>query len=95
MGLTQAEIGYQANLCELARLEFVQEYKLSHKFVRIGADLGYRFSNTRELKAMKHEESMARNKDGWTTAIDEECQRMVENDAWHPIKLKAVPKGAK
>eukprot|EP00957_Ditylum_brightwellii_P048467 3677643-Ditylum_brightwellii.AAC.1 len=95
MAPTQAEMGYQASLCELVMLEFAQEYTLSHEFVGIGAGPDSGFSNTRKLSAMKYEKAMAKDKDGWTKAIDKEHQRMVENDAWHPIKLKAVLKGAK
>eukprot|EP00957_Ditylum_brightwellii_P094111 7164942-Ditylum_brightwellii.AAC.2 len=75
-------------------MEFAQEYKLSHELAGIGAGLDGEFNNTRELEAMKYDKVMAKDKDGWTEAINEEHQRMLKNDVWHPIKLKAVPKGA-
>ena len=61
-------------------MEFAQEYKLSHELAGIGAGLDGEFNNTRELEAMKYEEAMTKDKDGWTKAINEENQRMVEND---------------
>eukprot|EP00957_Ditylum_brightwellii_P208306 15356750-Ditylum_brightwellii.AAC.1 len=81
MSLTQAEMGYQENLHKMVMLEIVQEYKLSREFAGIGAGLCSGFSNTRELKVMKYEEAMTKDKDGWTKAFDEEHQRMVENYA--------------
>eukprot|EP00957_Ditylum_brightwellii_P001939 149394-Ditylum_brightwellii.AAC.2 len=75
MTLTQAAFRYQAQLRELVMLEFVKEdFKLNCKIGMVGACLGGGFGNTRELKAMKYTETMAVDRDGWTTAVNEEHQ---------------------
>ena len=57
MALTQAEFGYQANLRDIAMLEFAsQDYALDFEIAAVGAGLGGGFQNTRELKPMKYDE---------------------------------------
>ena len=38
---------------------------------------------------------MRKDEAGWTKAIDEEHQRMIDNDVWKPVKSEEVPKNAK
>eukprot|EP00957_Ditylum_brightwellii_P160422 12212936-Ditylum_brightwellii.AAC.1 len=38
---------------------------------------------------------MAVDKAGWTKAVEEEHQRMVNNKVWRPMKLRDLPKGTK
>jgi hypothetical protein len=87
MALTPAEIGYQARLMELAKLE--------HEIAGVGAGIGGGFTNTRELKAMKYKEAMKVDTEGWTKAVEEEHDRMIKNNVWCPVKLSQVPSGAK
>ena len=94
--MTKAEIEYQAGLKETARLEFCKEdFELDHKMAGVGAGIGGGFTNTNELKVMKYEEALRTDKAGWSTAIDEEHERMVENNVWKAVKKDEVPKGAK
>eukprot|EP00957_Ditylum_brightwellii_P175986 13400648-Ditylum_brightwellii.AAC.1 len=77
MALTKAKFGYQANLEEMAMLEFADEdYKLDFEVGAVGAGIGGGSNNTRELKAMKYNEAMATGKEVWTTEIEEELKRM-------------------
>eukprot|EP00957_Ditylum_brightwellii_P084928 6457853-Ditylum_brightwellii.AAC.1 len=89
MVLTQAKFGYQAQLHELTMLEFDKEdFKLNYEISTLGADVGDGFGNTWELKAMKYKEAMTVDRDGWTTAVDEEHQQMIDNKVRRPVKWK-------
>ena len=96
LALTPAEMAYQVQLKEAAKMEFLSEdCQLDHELVGVGAGLGGGFVNTNELKVMKFNEAMRTDKEGWTKAVKEEHKRMVENKVWQPVKVKDVPKGAK
>ena len=51
--------------------------------------------NTNKLKVMKFDESMENYEDRWTKAVDEEHEFMLENNVWHPMKVKDMSIGAK
>ena len=73
MALTKAELGYQANLRNMAMLEFAAEdCSVDYEIAGVGAGLGGSFQNTHELKPMKYDEAMAVDKAGWTKAVEEE-----------------------
>ena len=77
-------------------MEFLSEdCQLDHELAGVGAGLGGGFVNTNKLKVMKFDEAMRTDKEGWTKAVKEEHDRMVENKVWQPVKVKDVPKGAK
>eukprot|EP00957_Ditylum_brightwellii_P139618 10641172-Ditylum_brightwellii.AAC.1 len=44
---------------------------------------------------MKYKEAMAVDRDGWTTAVDEEHQQMIDNKVWRLVKMEDIPPGAK
>eukprot|EP00957_Ditylum_brightwellii_P035889 2719932-Ditylum_brightwellii.AAC.1 len=96
MALMPAKYGYQTNLHGTAMVEFAEnEYTLGHAIAGVDAGLGGGFANTRDLKAMKYDEATTKDPEGWGRAIEEEHQRMIDNDVGRPVKLSKVPKGAK
>eukprot|EP00957_Ditylum_brightwellii_P121610 9274004-Ditylum_brightwellii.AAC.1 len=96
MALTQAEYGYQANMCMIAMMEFAAEdYKIDFEVAGVGVGVEGGFVNTHGLRAMKLDEAMHTDKDGWTKAVEEEHQRMIKNKVWMPVKLSKVTKGSK
>ena len=96
LALTKEEAGYQANLMNIAKMEFGEEdVKIDHELAGVGAGVGGGFSNTGELKVMKYEEAMKKDAEGWGKAVDEEHGRMITNRVWRPVKRDEVPKGAK
>eukprot|EP00957_Ditylum_brightwellii_P130290 9938581-Ditylum_brightwellii.AAC.1 len=44
---------------------------------------------------MKYNEAMATDKEDWTNAVEEEHDRMISNNVWHPVKLSDLPKDTK
>eukprot|EP00957_Ditylum_brightwellii_P154541 11761950-Ditylum_brightwellii.AAC.1 len=69
---TQAKFGYQAQLCELAMLEFAKEdFKLNYEIGAVGAGLCGGFDSTLELNAAKYKEVMAVDRNGWAIAVDD------------------------
>ena len=78
MALTQAEFGYQANLREIAMIEF--------ELAGVGAGLGGGLKNTRQLKPMKYDKAMATVKEGGTKVVEEEHERMIKNNVCVPTE---------
>ena len=86
----------KAKLSELTRLKISEEkHTIHHAFPGIGAGLGGGFVNTQELKAMKYNEDMEKDKEVWDKVVEEEHHKMVENEVWRPVKLGRVKKGSK
>eukprot|EP00957_Ditylum_brightwellii_P017545 1321705-Ditylum_brightwellii.AAC.1 len=82
MALTHAEMGYHANLKEMPMMEYAKEdHLLDFEVAGVGAGLGG--------------EALAADWEGWTKMVEEEHERMANNQVWTPIKLSKVPKGAK
>eukprot|EP00957_Ditylum_brightwellii_P060240 4574962-Ditylum_brightwellii.AAC.1 len=67
MALTHAEMGYHANLKEIAMMEYLLDFEVTG----VGTGLGGGFTHTHELKAMKYEEAMAADQEGWVKAVEE------------------------
>jgi hypothetical protein len=66
------------------------------EFANVGAGIGGGFENTMELKPMKYEEANNEpDRKIWEKEIENEHERMVENDAWEPVKKSLLPKGIK
>eukprot|EP00957_Ditylum_brightwellii_P064272 4877441-Ditylum_brightwellii.AAC.1 len=61
-----------------------QDYKLEFEVAGIGPGIGQGGIITRELKVSK-------SKEGWTKAVEEEHQWMVDNAVWRPVMLEDVP----
>eukprot|EP00957_Ditylum_brightwellii_P126353 9632491-Ditylum_brightwellii.AAC.1 len=96
MTLAHAEMGYHVNLKEITMIMYAKEdYLLDSEVAEVGTGLGGGFTHMHELRAMKYEEAMAADWEGWTKAVDKEHKRMIKNKVWMPIKLSKVPKGAK
>ena len=96
LALTKAELGYYADLKEIALLSMsVEDGYIDNEVVGVGAGLGGGFYNTSELRPMKYKEAMKIDREGWTKAVHEEHNRMVANSVWKAVKKSDVPKGAK
>ena len=96
LALTETEVEYQKNLQEMAEMEFAgEDVRIEHELAGVGAGIGGGFSNTAELKAMKYEEAMATDAEGWGKAVEEEHGRMIENNVWKPVPKSSVPLKAK
>eukprot|EP00957_Ditylum_brightwellii_P158155 12037908-Ditylum_brightwellii.AAC.2 len=65
MAFTQAEMGYHANLCETAIMEYAKEdFQLDFEVAGVGAGIGGGFTHTQEQKAMKYNEAMKADHEG-------------------------------
>eukprot|EP00957_Ditylum_brightwellii_P130225 9934192-Ditylum_brightwellii.AAC.1 len=86
MVLTHAEMGYHANLCEIAIMEYVKEdFHLDFEVAGVDAGIGGGFTHTQELKDMKYNEAMKTNHKIWAKTVEEEHDRMVKNLVWTPV----------
>ena len=61
----------------------------------VGASVGTGIKNTSELHVMKYDEAMATDPVGWTEAVDEEHQTMLDNDVMELSQVDEVPKDQK
>ncbi|MFO0523114.1 MAG: hypothetical protein ACK515_22215, partial [bacterium] len=62
----------------------------------VGAGVGGGFEHTSELHVMKYDEAMASiDAAKWAKAVEEEHDRMVENQVWKAMPMEDVPPGAK
>jgi Reverse transcriptase (RNA-dependent DNA polymerase) len=52
-------------------------------------------ADTNQLRVMKYKEAMQTDKKGWTASVDDEYQRMVDNEVFKIIHCKDVPRGRK
>ena len=70
--------------------------EVQHEFGFVGAGLGGGFENTAELHVMKYDAAM-KTKDAaaWKVAVDEEHDRMVNNNVWKPIDRAKIPSNSK
>jgi hypothetical protein len=66
------------------------------EFANVGAGIGGRFKNTMELNPMKYNEAI-NGPDGkaWEKEIENEHERMVNNNAWELVKKSLLPKSTK
>ena len=54
----------------MAMMEFAnEECHIDHEIAGVGAGFGVGCGNTRELKSMKYDEAMKKDKEGWTKAV--------------------------
>jgi len=86
--LTDAEVKYYEAMKELEEVQ--------HEFGFVGAGLGGGFENTAELHVMKYDAAM-KTKDAaaWKVAVDEEHDRMVNNNVWKSIDRAKIPSNSK
>ena len=89
--LTDAEVKYYEAMKELEEV-----HSDAHEFGFVGAGLGGGFENTAELHVMKYDAAM-KTKDAaaWKVAVDEEHDRMVNNNVWKPIDRAEIPSNSK
>jgi hypothetical protein len=73
------------------------EYMKSFKEIAcVGAGLGGGFANSTELHVMKYEQALnSPDEKEWRAAIEEEYNRMEENEVWTPVPKSEVPPDAK
>ena len=58
----------------------------------VGAGLGHGITNTKELKVMAFDETLAQaDKDAWIKSVDEEHQHMIDCGVWVPIRKEDLP----
>jgi hypothetical protein len=89
--LTSAEHQYYSAMKELGELK-----SDAREFGFVGAGLGGGFKNTAELHVMKYNDAMkTKDADKWQVAVEEEHERMVENNVWNPVEKDEIPEGAK
>jgi iron only hydrogenase large subunit-like protein len=59
---------------------------VSEEMACVGAGVGGGFENTAELHVMKYDTAMkTRDAAQWKKAVEDEHDRMVENDVWTPV----------
>lgn len=86
------------NLVGITKAEekLFQALKTINELGCVGAGVGGGFEHTSELHVMKFDEAMASgNAAEWSKAVEEEHERMVENNVWTPVPKDDVPPGAK
>ena len=77
-------------------LEFSDcDNKINQEIAGVGAGIGGEFYDTTELRVMKYNEAMKIDREGWTKAVQEEHQRMVDKKVWTPVKIADLSKDAK
>ena len=85
--LTNAEEHYYNSMREIHEGEFV-----TNEITCVGAGLGGRFANTKELHVMKYKQAMAyQDVKQWERAVDEEHDRMVKHRVWQAILIRDIP----
>ena len=97
------EIGHLINDLALTSVEdkYVRELETITKehpeeVACVGAGIGGGFTHTNELKPMKFDEAMSGpDADKWQKAVEEEKEKMDENDVFEEIPRNNVPEGAK
>ena len=96
MALPKAEFGYYADLRSTETTEICDEdLTVDYEMAAVGAGLGGRFGNTRELKVMQYKEATKENPVNWEMALKEEHDRMVKHKVWRLVKMSDVPVKAK
>ncbi len=66
------------------------------EFANVRTGIGGGFENTMELKPMKYKEAFkGPDEEAWEKEIENEHDRMVNNNAWEPVKKSLLPKGTK
>jgi hypothetical protein len=79
-----------------AEERYLKHMKTIGEIACVGAGLGGGFENTSELHVMKFDEAMKTSEAAeWKKAVEEEYQRMVENDVWTPVPKSEVGNDAK
>jgi hypothetical protein len=86
---------YEILALTIAEDEYQAEFALVNELAGVGAGLGGGFTNTSDLKIMKYKEAMRSDKEGWDKAVEEEHNRMIENNVWKVVNKVDVPKRAK
>jgi Reverse transcriptase (RNA-dependent DNA polymerase) len=82
--LTKAEINFRNRMNKINDMAFV------------GAGIGGGFENTTELHVMKYDAAMKSPDAGqWKRSVQEEHDRMVDNEVWTPVPKTEVPADAK
>jgi hypothetical protein len=91
ISLIQAEIMYYEAMKEFPEGEFAPG-----EMACVGAGLGGRFDNTKELHVMKYDQAMAgEDTEKWKVAVKEEHGRMEDHEVFKAVPRDEVPEGAK
>jgi hypothetical protein len=62
----------------------------------VGAGVGGGFDHTTELHVVKYRDAMASgDATQWSRAVEEEHDRMVDNEVWSPVHKEDIPPNAK
>jgi hypothetical protein len=79
-----------------AEEKYLNYMKTFGEIACVGAGLGGGFEHTTELHVMKYDTAMKKaDAISWKTAVEEEHNRMVDNEVWTPVPKSEVPVGAK
>jgi hypothetical protein len=78
------------------REKYLNYMKTFGEIACVGAGLGGGFEHTTELHVMKYDTAMkTADANSWKMAVEEEHNRMVDNEVWTPVPKSEVPVGAK
>jgi hypothetical protein len=89
--LKEAEAHYYDSMKNIHEGAFI-----SQEINCVGAGIGGRFANTKELHVMKYKQAMAtKDVKDWERAVDEEHDHMVKHRVWQAILIKDIPKAVK
>jgi hypothetical protein len=62
----------------------------------VGAGIGGGFEHISELHVLKYDQAMnGPDADKWATAVEEEHNRMLNNEVWIPVSPSEVPEDEK
>ncbi len=75
---------------------FAMHHMQASEFANVGAGIGGRFENTKELKVMNYKDA-ANGPDGvrWQAEVENEYQQMVTNKVFEMVLHKDLPAGTK
>jgi hypothetical protein len=79
---------------ELTKAErnYYEYMKACNEIACVGAGVGGGFANTTELHVMKYDQAMqSQDAEQWNKAIEDEHNRMEENNVWTPVAKSEVP----
>jgi hypothetical protein len=76
--------------------ELYRELRANKELGCVGAGVGGGFDHTTELHVMKYRDAVASgDATQWSRAVEEEHDRMVDNEVWSPVHKEDIPPNAK
>jgi hypothetical protein len=79
-----------------AETKYYDCMRMCREIACVGAGIGGGFDNTTELHVMKYDIAMqSPDSEGWKQAVEDEHQRMVDNEVWTPVPKSDVATDAK